>query len=329
MIVASTCQGPHAKSSNSDSVVTLTGNGDSAVQLLARVSEAGPIISAKYVQDDMRQLLARSKQAGKKELFEEVLSGKLVPDEEHTATLKEAVSELTANAYDRRVSRSRKGKEKKWQAAHAKRRALQNETAASLLARQYSKNSMPPLSLAQGMENLWTGTSRTDWERQRMAGLVPGESYIHRGLEAIGHWVPPINLKFDDVVSTDYGIYVRDNLEFWMRYKAARFVNGEWKKSNIIHTVTGANVYVGCRHVTAPVPVLPETMPETVTPWPIMDEWDVRNALLTREAVDAFFKPVWDRALRLVRESPSGLLQRPPPEEDFEHPRHPPPPLCH
>ena len=124
----------------------------------------------------------------------------------------------------------------------------------------------------------------------------------------MGAWVPPLKLKYDDEPSPHYGIYVRDNLEFWLSYKETRLLNGEWVKSSIIHTVTGADVPVGKGLITHTIPILPEEVQDP--PWPIMDEWDVRDALLTKSEVDEFMSEIWHNAMDLVLSGIPGIPKR-------------------
>ena len=118
---------------------------------------------------------------------------------------------------------------------------------------------------------------------------------------------------------------VRDNLEFWLKYKFSRVVNGEMLTSRVIHTVTGANVPVPSRIIPAPPPTWADVCSRPHNnPWPFVGKFDVaKDAILSRESVERFFSKVWVGALEKVRAKKSGLFTRPPPEEDQAHPRPP------
>ena len=178
--------------------------GREAVALLDRVAAAAPLVSVPHVQESCRELANESRKAGRKQLFEQVLSGDLYDESFEGSTLGDAMNQLTESRYDRRVQNAQKGKYMRLQEKHAASRRVQNAAASSLIARQYSSACMPMFSLAEGIENIYTGMSDVDWDRQCKKRLVPSERYVHQGLEAVGAWVPPLKLKYDDEPSRDH-----------------------------------------------------------------------------------------------------------------------------
>ena len=85
-------------------------------------------------------------------------------------------------------------------------------------------------------------------------------------------------------------------MEFWCKHKFSRFINGELVSSRIIHTVTGANVYIGQSVVVAPVPSL-DFNPDA-PPWPLLKKWDpATQALLKKGDVDFKLQQVWLQVL--------------------------------
>ena len=201
---------------------------------------------------------------------------------------------------------------------HAAQRTTQRAFAAGLLLRQKNFKCFTKLGVALGIEMVRSTSSRHDDNILVSMRAVPSHSYIRAGLEATD-WVKP-QVFPNTTASKDYAWAVRDNLEIWMKVKYSRWVRGKLLESRIIHTVTGANGGIPTNIILAPAPTLKGRCHEN--PWPFVGKYDLKKALLKRDAMDNFFAKKWTAALTNLEGNVEGLLARPPAAEDLAHPRY-------
>jgi hypothetical protein len=202
-----------------------------------------------------------------------------------------------------------------------RKREFQVIKLVSLTVRMKDQRAAPPLILMDSLERVWQGVSKSDWQRQSKDGSLMSPEWIATALKSVEGFIPPPALvtgvegqKYSNV----YSVSVRDNLEFWIRIKWSRHVDGEKKETEVLHTVTGYSVPPLESLVMEAVPVMEN--------WPFQNNWDMMQAILSDAGIDENLSPMWRRAITLHEDCELdyvALLRRPPPAAD--HSPHRPP----
>lgn len=177
----------------------------------------------------------------------------------------EILAGLQRGPYKTRKLHSLMGRDAKQLAEYEGKLDMQLVSLISQLARMRDIRSMPPWIVQRSVHRLWCGTNSKDWEMMTMERLTCSKKATQKALYECRDWLPEPFDDEDDVVSTEYAIFIHDNKEWklidgnkWERCKEG---SKDILKTPLYHTVTGHThhptrpnfiAHVPCAHFAAP-----------------------------------------------------------------------------
>ena len=175
-----------------------------------------------------------------------VLSTPFVLVPEGCDTLEKHLQSLTEHNYSARMratTYSKSGRDnakveagkKEWR----RRDGLRVVSEMSMLVRRKDRRAIPPLTLMRSIDSVFGCLSKPVWERQCNEQYLLGRKSTLKYLKMLQDWKAPAVFPLpEDVTSTRYALAVYDNLEFSLRVEFEKIVDGEMKRTNLLHTVT-------------------------------------------------------------------------------------------
>lgn len=227
--------------------------------------------------------------------------------------LRSQVGDAVRNTYDYHMERTSTDADVvKKQQRHHRARERRLSHLVDLYVRNRSKHAIPEGCLRMGLEYKYLGTPRHIWEIHRQLRIVPGHTWIDTALASpeARLWRPP---GWEEGRYTDIEVAVRDNKEWYRRLKYTRHVNGVKVDSELVHTVTGENLYV---RGTPELEKMPD--PGLGDRWPFEDKYGWDKAIVNNDDMLVVLEPLWKKVGELVEGNPMQLLLRPPPEADHQ-----------
>jgi hypothetical protein len=206
---------------------------------------------------------------------------------------------LTAGTYDHRRTVSAKDSST-WQA----KRSIVLHSLVCKLLRARSRNTMPMLILAQGLDSYYQHIRECHTSLQ----LVTQDSLSLATIESLRNslipWIPRTPFQCAQHIR----LILMDNLDMYQRLSRTRIVDGEVTKSKMIHCIVVEEVFIDAS-------CLPPALPAQSL-FNSSSNWDVRKVLPSPESTVRKLSVVWQQMYRLGGTGMQCLLERPPASDD-------------